>query len=103
MAPVPDFLKLLDEMKIIHEKKNQDYASEENPFSNFEFAADLAHDFTGVNAVFVTLIGVKLARLAQLLAPSSRAPNNESIDDTMLDLCVYSGLWKCWVKKEYQP
>jgi hypothetical protein len=41
--------------------------------------------------VFRVLIGVKMARLDELL--KGKAPNHESADDSVLDLSVYSALW----------
>ena len=65
---IPQLITLLESVKSIHIKKNQDYATESNPYSNFEFAARLSEDFKDpVDKVFVTLIGVKLARLSVLL------------------------------------
>ncbi len=90
---IPQFTSLLEQMKAIHIKKNQDYAQDSNPYSNFEIAGDLAKPFTNpVDIAFATLIGVKIARL-QVLLTSDRPPNNESIDDTFLDLATYTALW----------
>lgn len=96
---IPQFSELLNKMRAIHIKKNQDYATEENPYSNFEFAGILAMKFKNpVDISFASLIGVKLARL-QVLLGSNRGPNNESIDDTFLDLCTYCALWA--VSRDY--
>jgi hypothetical protein len=95
MAKSPKFEMLLDEMRQLHESKNSDYAQSENPFSNFEEAAAVAEGFTGVDAVFASLIGVKLARLRELTR-SGKKPNNESIADTRRDLAMYSTLWAAY-------
>ena len=71
-----------------HDKKNADYAHAGNPYSNFEEAAATAG--VSVDAVFAVLIGIKLARLKAL---KGKAPNNESVQDSRLDLAVYSALW----------
>ena len=83
---------LLSEMQELHDKKNHDYAEDGNPYSNFEYAARLAEGFTGTDAVFAVLIGVKFARLRELLS-KKKAPNNESIEDTRRDLAMYATLW----------
>lgn len=72
-----------------HDSKQEDYADPDNPYSNFEFAANFAG--VSVNQVFDVLIAVKQARLA-VLTKSGRAPNNESIDDSLLDQAVYTTL-----------
>lgn len=95
MAHSPKFEMLLDEMRELHARKNHDYARDENPFSNFEFAAQVAEGFTGTDAVFAALIGIKLARLKELTSKGKR-PNNESIDDTRRDLAMYAALWAAY-------
>lgn len=90
---IPQFLELLDQMRAIHIKKNRDYATVENPYANFEFAGILAMKFKNpIDISFAALIGVKLSRL-QVLLGGDRTPENESIDDTFLDLCTYCALW----------
>jgi len=97
------FIDLLQQMADIHDRKSNDYARDDNPYSNFEFAAAVADQFTHpVDRVFATLIGVKLARLGQLLG-AGKDPSNESVDDTMVDLNVYSGLWTTWRRKQARP
>jgi hypothetical protein len=97
---IPEFIELLEKQKEIHLKKNQDYASLENPFSNFERSATLIEWFDDpVDKAFIALIGTKLARLAELLQPN-RTPQNESIEDSFLDLNVYCGLWAAYRKRK---
>lgn len=83
------FNRAIAEIQTTHDKKNQDYATDENPYSNFELAAQIA----GVEPieVFKTLIGVKLARLVELEA-KGKTPNFESIEDTWKDLAVYAAM-----------
>lgn len=81
-------------MHQMHEAKNNDYASDSNPFSNFEMAAHLAG--CPVDTVFRVLIGIKLARLHELL--KGKTPKNESIADSKLDLAVYSALWASYTQ-----
>lgn len=93
----PEFYKLLEDMAAIHNKKSHDYAMESNPFSNFERAGLIASWFTHpVEIAFAALIGVKLARLAEL--SNGKTPNNESVADTQLDLATYAALWGAWKK-----
>lgn len=79
-------------MAALHESKNADYAADGDPLSNFKEAAETARGFVGVDAVFASLIGVKLARLRELTA-SGKTPNHESIADTRTDLAMYAALW----------
>lgn len=91
-----EFIELLDKMKAIYEKKNKDYASISNPYENFERSAILSSWFSdSVDKSFVNLIGTKLARLATLLN-KTKDPENESIEDSFLDLCTYCALWSSY-------
>lgn len=84
---------LLRKIQDIHDKKNEDYAAH-GPYENFERSALLMSWFNdNQDKAFVSLIGTKMARLATLLNDTKRAPNNESIDDSFLDLATYCILW----------
>ena len=96
---IPEFIQLLEASKEIHLRKNQDYASEENPFSNFERSALIASWFDDrVDKSFAILVGTKLARLAELL--NGKTPKNESIYDTFLDLGTYCFLWGSYIVRK---
>lgn len=94
----PAYVSLIHKMLEMHEIKSHDYADDNNPFSNFEFAAQVASGFKDeVDKVFATLIGIKLARLQQLL--NGKSPKNESVDDTFLDQTNYSAIWATYRMK----
>jgi len=95
---IPEFIEILDASKAIHLKKNADYANANNPFSNFERSATLIEWFTSpIDKSFIALIATKLARIAEL--SDGRSPNNESLDDSFLDLVTYCGLWAAYSKR----
>ncbi len=79
------------------EAKAHDYAEDDNVFSNFEFAAQVAGVTT--EQTFAVLLGVKVARLGQLIG-NDKAPNFESIGDTLLDTMNYAGLLKAYIEQE---
>jgi hypothetical protein len=84
---------IIDKMRAIHDSKNADYANDPNPLANFERAKELISWFNSdEDKTFAGIIGIKLARLAELLS-SGKKPNNESIDDTFIDLANYVILW----------
>lgn len=88
----PIYHEILSKMKTLHENKSHDYAQDSNVFSNFEIAGNLASHFKDpVDNSFVNLIGVKIARLSELL--SGKTPKNESIEDTFIDLANYCAIW----------
>jgi hypothetical protein len=85
----PLFKQILDEMLELHERKSSDYAQDANVYSNFERCARDAG--ISVDKVFRVFKSVKLARLDELMDSGKKA-KNESIEDTLLDDCVYSVL-----------
>lgn len=97
MASIPEVLEILEKIKSIHDKKNEDYAGT-HPFDNFIRSATISEWFNNrYDKAFVVLIGTKLARLANLLN-SSKEPNNESVEDSFLDLSTYCILWAAFHK-----
>jgi len=95
----PQFNEVLELMAEIHDKKNEDYASDKDPFSNFSGVAEM----TGLETdkVFQVMIGIKMERLKQLVG-TGKVPNNESVDDTILDLANYAAIWLAYRKREYE-
>ncbi len=104
MTPVVQ--SLLDDLKTIeelHRRKNDDYAAADNPFSNFDVSEYGLRLFTNPrDQSFVWPIFTKLARLSTLLN-SDKTPNNESVEDTMIDIAVYMLLWKADLKRRNEP
>ena len=86
------FNTILDEMRAMHDKKNHDYAEDNNTYSNFEQAASFAG--TETEKSFGILVGTKMARITQLL--KKKEAKNESLEDSLLDLAVYTVLWLAW-------
>lgn len=84
------FEQLLNDMRELHSRKNHDYAKDSNPYSNFEEAAEMAG--CSVDTVFRVMIGIKLARLKELLG-SGKDAQNESVQDSRMDLTMYCALW----------
>lgn len=97
--PNPKFHAVLKQMADLHDKKSADYASDSNYYSNFEQAAVSAN--ITVDAVFRTMVGIKLARLAELQG-SGKVPKNESIMDSLLDLATYATLYASYYDKDWE-
>jgi hypothetical protein len=92
--------QLLDEIKALHSRKAADYATGHDPYSNFRYAACVAEPFTDpVDRVFATLLGVKLARIAELRQPG-RVVRNEPLDDSFVDLTNYAAIWASYRRDE---
>ena len=93
-----ELLELLEKIKEIHRKKNDDYSSG-SPDENFERMATVSSWFkSDIDRTFACMVAVKLARLGVLLS-SNKSPNNESIEDSFLDLCTYCCLWSANYKR----
>ena len=81
----------------VQRKKQADYAQPRDRFSAFHFVGTLLDwcalsGLTGADAAFVGLIAVKLVRLMTLLGRNG-PPQNESIEDSFVDLVNYCVLW----------
>lgn len=74
--------------------KAEDYTSGDTTrYENFERSSHLMSWFSDdQDKAFVSLIGTKLARLGSLLSKKKK-PNNESIEDSFMDLINYCALW----------
>lgn len=99
MSRIPEFTDTLRQMNKLHIKKNADYATDVNPFFNF----DSVNTMTGMfrfnrDKVFAHFIANKFSRLATLLN-GDKPPNNESIEDSLVDLANYAILWKCDISR----
>jgi len=80
-------------MEAIHDAKSHDYATDDNPYSNFDFAKIVLAGFKNPHdQPYVTMVSVKLARLSELLG-RGKTPKHESVEDTFLDLANYVVLW----------
>lgn len=82
------FDKMVSDMKSVMFKKGQDYSNKDR-LSNFKLAGSICGLTPELNAL--SLIATKVARLGVLLKSDSK-PNNESIQDSILDLANYSVL-----------
>lgn len=92
----PKFDAVLAQMAAIHDKKSADYASSDNRYSNFEMASDCAG--ITISQGFRYIIGIKLARLNEL-EDVGKDPNNESLEDSRLDLATYAALYASYFKE----
>lgn len=77
--------------------KQEDYANED-VLSNFKTAG--ANSGIKTEQQILSLIATKVARLGNLF--KGKTPNNESIDDSIIDLGNYTFLLYCLIREEYQ-
>lgn len=81
------FNEYLKEMFDIHKKKNHDYSSDDDKFSNFKLCEKL--DICSTESGFLVRMTDKVSRVTQLLK-KERKVEDESIADTLTDLAIYS-------------
>lgn len=81
------FDAVLEEIQALNKRKRADYATGQDPWSNFKDSGRQVNQPAGT-AVEV-LIATKQSRLRQLLG-TGREPQNEGTRDSLLDRAVYS-------------
>ncbi len=74
-------------------KKWNDYAQENDRLSNFKLAWAIC--WITAQQQCLSLIATKVARLWQLL--QGREPNNEKLEDSVIDLANYSFILNCLI------
>jgi hypothetical protein len=99
MPRIPEFSTTLQKMNKVHISKNQDYANDANPFFNFDSVEMMIAMFkNNRDKTYAHFVANKLARLANLLN-SGKDANNESLQDTLVDMANYCVLWKCDISR----
>ena len=92
-----------DKCVVLLKKKNNDYATDKDPFRNFRFS-----EIAGVpveKGIMVRMLD-KMSRVSNLLENGKEAQvRDESIEDTLLDICNYAAILSAYRKnsKNRQP
>lgn len=83
--------------------KGNDYASDQNLLKNFSEVSEICKmlniDSRTLYGTHMFYIILKIQRLCNLLLQNKK-PNNESVEDTILDLRNYVFLLQCSIKEE---
>ena len=100
MARNPDFDDALEQLKELHDKKNQDYCGSNNPYTNLERVERIGVEpWRGV----VIRMMDKFERLENFCRTGDLANDEEWIDDTFKDLAIYSVLaWLLLEKSNHE-
>ncbi len=89
MARNREFDDALDELKMLHDAKNHDYATAEHPYKNLEGVARIGIEpWRGI----VIRMMDKFSRLEEFCKSGELAIKSEGIEDTFKDISVYSTL-----------
>jgi hypothetical protein len=81
------------------EKKNSDYATDDDPFNNFRLSETVA-GISVEESIMVRMLD-KVARLGQLLEKDAQV-SDEKVEDTLMDLINYSGILRVYMKTKNQ-
>ena len=91
------FDNALDELKMLHDAKNHDYATAENPYKNLEGVERI-----GIEAwrgIVIRLMD-KFERVQQYCVNGRLAVKGEGLEDTFADIAVYSTLAMILFRRE---
>ena len=89
MARNKEFDDALDELKMLHDAKNHDYATAENPYKNLEGVSRIGVEpWRGI----VIRLMDKFSRVEEFCVKEELAVKQESIEDTVMDIAIYSVL-----------
>ena len=83
----PEFYKLIEEIVALHDAKNHDYSADEDPLENFKLCEKM--DIPAWKGTLVR-IADKYSRIVNFARKGNLEVMDESIEDTLKDLAVYS-------------
>ena len=84
-----EFTDVLEELTELHNLKNQDYATSENPYKNLEGVERLG--IPAWRGVVIRMMD-KFSRLEEFCVKEELAVKDETIEDTFKDIAIYSVL-----------
>jgi hypothetical protein len=84
-----EFTNVLEELTELHNLKNQDYATTENPYKNLEGVERLG--IPAWRGVVIRMMD-KFSRLEEFCVKEELAVKDETIEDTLKDIAIYSVL-----------
>lgn len=90
------FKKTIKQMYVLTEKKNNDYAGENDPFRNFKMPAQFG--FATVEQGFLTRMVDKVSRISTFVQKGELSIKEESVQDTLIDLATYSILMLAYLE-----
>jgi len=97
MARNNEFDDVLDELKMLHDAKNHDYATAENPYKNLEGVTRIGIEpWRGI----VIRLMDKFERVEQYCTNGELAIKSEGLEDTFKDIAIYSTLAMILFRKQ---
>ena len=97
MKKYEQFNNILDDVKILHEKKNYQYADDDNELSNFEGTANLCKRFYKENITNLPLLQAMVFMSKQIdavyhMVGEGKVNTIETLEDKFKDIIAYSAL-----------
>lgn len=92
-----EFERITTEMVELTKRKNSDYANAQDAFLNFRLIESLGAASTEQG--FIVRMSDKLQRIANLISRDNQV-KDETIEDTLKDLSVYSILFLLYLKSK---
>jgi hypothetical protein len=97
MSRNKEFDDVLDELKVLHDAKNHDYATAENPYKNLEGVSKIGIEpWRGI----VIRLMDKFERVQQYCVNGELKVKSEGLEDTFADISIYSALAIILFRKE---
>ena len=94
-----EFDDALDELKMLHDAKNHNYATEKNPYKNLEGVSRIGIEpWRGI----VIRLMDKFERVEQYCTNGELAIKSEGMEDTFKDIAVYSTLAMILFRKDQE-
>jgi hypothetical protein len=101
-----DYLNRFEDLSREHfaltERKNKDYAGEDNPFRNFELIEVLTNGRISTADGILVRMSDKIQRVANLLAKDPDVVG-ESILDSLDDLSIYAKILRIHLEEQINP
>jgi len=94
-----EFERITNEMRELTAKKNADYAGKTDAFSNFRVVETIG--LCPAEVGILTRMTDKMARASRLLSTEARV--KESIDETLMDLAIYSIILMIYLRSKEKP
>ena len=95
------FKQITEEMYELTKRKNKDYTGGiDDAFRNFTMIEEISRGGVTTEQGFFTRIMDKIMRISTFISKNDFEVKDEKIEDTLLDLCVYTLLFLCYIRSK---
>ena len=90
----PRFYEILEELKVLHDRKNYQYSCDSDPLSNFKSAGKMVEKLfkPGINVPLATALVYMSKQIDGVinLVGESKTDTIEALEDKLMDIAVYA-------------